>query len=291
MADLPRAKDVDDLVGVCREGGVVICWRNQTRFNLNDTLRQRIGLTGSPRAGEPLIVTMNAYGFSGTSGAGLFNGEQVIVQSWEDAPDGAVFDAFDPILKRGPVRVRFGDAVVGDGERASICFEELTGAVDQHMRDRSAVIRAVTRAAWARGKQTTTRTVIQPQYVAAAEAIGVVLIPALKLEDIGVAFKRAAFHAHPDRGGTHEGMLRVVEARDTLLVALASGWLWREVNEALARAPLLHANFGYVLTAHKAQGSEWPRVVDFAERGVLEDARWVYTALTRARDHAEVYWP
>ena len=43
-------------------------------------------------------------------------------------------------------------------------------------------------------------------------------------------------------------------------------------------------NFGYALTTHKAQGSQWPSVIVFDEsRTFRQDAqRWLYTACTRA---------
>jgi len=44
--------------------------------------------------------------------------------------------------------------------------------------------------------------------------------------------------------------------------------------------------YGYALTAHKAQGSEWPRVyiVDESEIARGDAARWLYTAITRASE-------
>lgn len=46
-------------------------------------------------------------------------------------------------------------------------------------------------------------------------------------------------------------------------------------------------DYGYVLTAHKSQGSAWPRVVVFDESEVFRDQadRWLYTAVTRASEH------
>jgi superfamily I DNA/RNA helicase len=46
-------------------------------------------------------------------------------------------------------------------------------------------------------------------------------------------------------------------------------------------------DFGYALTVHSAQGSEWPRVIvwdDFNARAYrpAEYAKWLYTAITRA---------
>lgn len=44
-------------------------------------------------------------------------------------------------------------------------------------------------------------------------------------------------------------------------------------------------DFGYCITAHKAQGGEWDKVLVFEERFPFEEeehARWLYTAVTRA---------
>ena len=57
----------------------------------------------------------------------------------------------------------------------------------------------------------------------------------------------------------------------------------------------LHANLGYALTCHKSQGSEWPEALVFIEDSVrlstTEGRRWLYTALTRARETVRVVWP
>jgi exodeoxyribonuclease-5 len=43
-------------------------------------------------------------------------------------------------------------------------------------------------------------------------------------------------------------------------------------------------DFGYVLTVHKAQGSQWDEVVLFDESFAFPDSRdrWLYTGITRA---------
>ena len=43
-------------------------------------------------------------------------------------------------------------------------------------------------------------------------------------------------------------------------------------------------DYGYVLTVHKAQGSQWDDVVLFDESGAFSDnrERWLYTGVTRA---------
>ena len=43
-------------------------------------------------------------------------------------------------------------------------------------------------------------------------------------------------------------------------------------------------DFGYALTVHKAQGSQWDDVVLFDESFAFQDSRerWLYTGITRA---------
>ncbi|MFM8749772.1 ATP-binding domain-containing protein, partial [Rhabdaerophilum sp.] len=43
-------------------------------------------------------------------------------------------------------------------------------------------------------------------------------------------------------------------------------------------------DYGYALTVHKAQGSQWDKVVLFDESFAFREhrARWLYTAVTRA---------
>jgi exodeoxyribonuclease-5 len=50
------------------------------------------------------------------------------------------------------------------------------------------------------------------------------------------------------------------------------------------RKPYDEFDFGYVLTVHKSQGSQWDSVVLFDESFAFPDsrARWLYTGITRA---------
>jgi ATP-dependent exoDNAse (exonuclease V) alpha subunit len=78
-----------------------------------------------------------------------------------------------------------------------------------------------------------------------------------------------------------------------------AGRLWarghnlRSEHRPEALMPVLHANYGYCFTAHKAQGSEWPWALVVLERSVnlgTEDGlRWAYTAITRAKTMAAVF--
>lgn len=56
--------------------------------------------------------------------------------------------------------------------------------------------------------------------------------------------------------------------------------------------PHVHANYGYSLTCHKSQGSEWSRIVMVLEPSValheVSGRRWAYTAVSRAKH--EVVW-
>jgi exodeoxyribonuclease-5 len=49
-------------------------------------------------------------------------------------------------------------------------------------------------------------------------------------------------------------------------------------------------DYGYALTVHKAQGSQWDNVLLFDESWAFRDNRtqWLYTALTRAAERITV---
>ena len=68
---------------------------------------------------------------------------------------------------------------------------------------------------------------------------------------------------------------------------------YAELNE-IKGLPVLNCNFGYALTAHKAQGSEFPEVLVGIEDSIRlhshEGRRWVYTALTRGKKSVKVCW-
>lgn len=54
----------------------------------------------------------------------------------------------------------------------------------------------------------------------------------------------------------------------------------------------LQADFGYAMTVHKSQGSQWPSVVlwddGFWKREPSQRSRWLYTAITRAQERITI---
>jgi exodeoxyribonuclease-5 len=48
--------------------------------------------------------------------------------------------------------------------------------------------------------------------------------------------------------------------------------------------------FGWAITCHKSQGSQWDNVIVFDESGAFREARsnWLYTAVTRAAERVTV---
>ena len=49
-------------------------------------------------------------------------------------------------------------------------------------------------------------------------------------------------------------------------------------------------DYGYALTCHKSQGSQWDDVLIFDESGIFRSDRfrWLYTAITRAAEKVSV---
>lgn len=75
---------------------------------------------------------------------------------------------------------------------------------------------------------------------------------------------------------------------------LIRGVYQRDLRDPESAPHHMHANLGYVLTCHKSQGSEWSDAVVLMESsiriGTPEGRRWVYTALTRAKNRVRVCW-
>lgn len=105
---------------VFQAGGITVCHKNATRFQLNAGLRQMFGYSGMelPQPGEPLLVLKNNYDL------GYFNGETVLFEKWVKAP--ADRETIRDRYKNITEYVKFGCATVGDC-RAIMAVEELHG--------------------------------------------------------------------------------------------------------------------------------------------------------------------
>jgi exodeoxyribonuclease-5 len=71
-------------------------------------------------------------------------------------------------------------------------------------------------------------------------------------------------------------------------VRRAGRFWYKNTFQAERAIPHLDANYGYMLTCHKSQGSEWPEVLIVIEPSLqrlplIERKRWLYTAATRGK--------
>jgi exodeoxyribonuclease V len=58
----------------------------------------------------------------------------------------------------------------------------------------------------------------------------------------------------------------------------------RASKESMSEKQINRIDFGYAITVHKAQGSEWNKIVVFDESFMFSDSeKWLYTAITRAK--------
>lgn len=88
------------------------------------------------------------------------------------------------------------------------------------------------------------------------------------------------------------GWMADIKHRDIRRAARNNVFRFHNVKEA-EKLPVVQANFGYALTCHKSQGSEWGRVLVNVESSTdlsKEDGlRWLYTAITRAKEEVFIY--
>jgi exodeoxyribonuclease-5 len=59
----------------------------------------------------------------------------------------------------------------------------------------------------------------------------------------------------------------------------------RERRDHWKKKTLIEAVWGWAITCHKSQGSQWPNIIVFDDglgRTAEDRARWLYTAITRA---------
>lgn len=102
------------------------------------------------------------------------------------------------------------------------------------------------------------------------------------LAEAGVLGKLQHIHPLPIRKQAH----RIFPAK------IDTGRVDFNGDPVLRYQPVLNAQLGYIITAHKSQGSEWPNVLVVVESSIRhhteEGRRWLYTALTRAKESVAV---
>ena len=84
---------------------------------------------------------------------------------------------------------------------------------------------------------------------------------------------------------THRYGFRAVTLADGTVVA-EDNFAMLRTQRSVAEEPVCRFEFGYAITCHKAQGSEFDFVIVFDESWVFgeEKDRWLYTAITRAKE-------
>jgi hypothetical protein len=82
------------------------------------------------------------------------------------------------------------------------------------------------------------------------------------------------------------------ESSNRELYNALSGWIFSTNRGAEKLSPALTiGTYGYAITAHKSQGSQWEKVFvnqNYSAPG-SDAARWFYTAITRAAKEVEVF--
>lgn len=96
------------------------------------------------------------------------------------------------------------------------------------------------------------------------------------------------------RNRTPGGHLRVTVQRDETEkpwdAVMSDHYFLNEGDAEWLAGEVLFFDYGYAITAHKSQGSQWPRVLVIDESRVFREsaAKWLYTAVTRAAEHVTV---
>ena len=72
--------------------------------------------------------------------------------------------------------------------------------------------------------------------------------------------------------------------------------MYDEMGKAMEKfmlPPLVRMQFGYALTVHKSQGSEWDNVVYYTtkkDQYIIKEPNLNYTAVTRARNDVHILY-
>ena len=94
-----------------------------------------------------------------------------------------------------------------------------------------------------------------------------------------------------EKGLQHGSLGRVVEVASTAIAPIDReptqqlAWVqWDDaIRRPITRDMLDDIELGYAVTVHKAQGSQWPRVINPVSASKLLDRTLLYTAVTRSQ--------
>jgi predicted NAD-dependent protein-ADP-ribosyltransferase YbiA (DUF1768 family)/alkylated DNA repair dioxygenase AlkB len=88
----------------------------------------------------------------------------------------------------------------------------------------------------------------------------------------------------------HAQILKAARESSPGLYGALDGWMMNTKKGPKLSPAISIATYGYAITAHKSQGSQWKKV--FVNQNYVAEswdaARWFYTAITRASDEVEV---
>ncbi len=88
--------------------------------------------------------------------------------------------------------------------------------------------------------------------------------------------------------GIQNGSLGVLTSVEATVQSYGTVELDTGVQVAITQSILDSIELGYCITLHKAQGSQFPRVIVALQKGRITDRAWLYTAITRAENEIHI---
>ena len=88
--------------------------------------------------------------------------------------------------------------------------------------------------------------------------------------------------------GIQNGSLGVLSSVKSVGGSFGSVTLDTGKDIEVTQAILDCMELGYCITLHKAQGSQFPRIIIALQKGMIVDRAWLYTAITRAESEIHI---
>jgi exodeoxyribonuclease V alpha subunit len=88
--------------------------------------------------------------------------------------------------------------------------------------------------------------------------------------------------------GIQNGSLGVLSSVESVGESYGSVMLDTGDNVEITQPVLDCMELGYCITLHKAQGSQFPRIIIALQKGMIVDRAWLYTAITRAESEIHI---